>query len=118
MAKEQKSVGELKGLADLTAGLGDLTADQVRGAVDMYFDYLKRTVAAAPSGGTEFGDRLKDYAEKNISMTHEFVRRLSHAKDLREMLSIQIESCRPWRMLSVNKRRASLRPMQRRRRTR
>ena len=84
MAKEQKSAGEVKGVAEMTA-------DQVRSAVDTYFEYLKRTVAAAPSGGTAFGDTLKGYAEKNISMTHEFVRRLSHAKDLQEMLSIQTE---------------------------
>ena len=43
-------------------------------AMDYYFDHLKKTVASAPSGGTEFGEKVKAYAEKNIAATQEFVR--------------------------------------------
>jgi hypothetical protein len=39
--------------------------------MDYYFDHLKKTVASAPSGGTEFGERVKVYAEKNIAATQE-----------------------------------------------
>ena len=52
------------------------------GGVDTYFDFLKKTISSLPSGGTEFGERWKSYAEKNIDASHEFMKQLSQAKDL------------------------------------
>jgi hypothetical protein len=43
---------------------------------DYYFDHLKQTVASAPSGGTEFGKKVKACAEQNIASTQQFVRDL------------------------------------------
>jgi hypothetical protein len=63
-------------------------------AMDYYFDHLKKTVASAPSGGSEFGEKVKVYAEKNIAATQEFVRELSYAKDIQDMLRIQMEFMR------------------------
>jgi hypothetical protein len=60
-------------------------------AMDYYFDHLKKTVASAPSGGTEFGERVKECAEHNIAATQEFVRDLSYAKDIQDILRIQME---------------------------
>ena len=51
-------------------------------AMDYYFDHLNKTVASAPTGGTEFGEKVKACAEQNISATQEFVRDLSYAKDI------------------------------------
>ncbi len=48
-------------------------------------------MASYPSGGTEQGERLKGYAEKNIAATHEFIRRLSQGKDFHEAFLIQSE---------------------------
>ena len=67
------------------------TIEQARSAVDTYFDYLKRTVSAAPSGGTAYGEKLKSCAEANLATTHEFVKRLSQAQDFSEMVRIQTE---------------------------
>ena len=64
---------------------------QVFGAVDSYFDNLKKTIASAPSGGTEFGEKLKGYAERNTAATHDFIKKLSQAKDLQDMFRIQTE---------------------------
>ena len=44
--------------------------------MDYYFDHLKKTVASAPSGGTEFGEKVKACA------TQEFVSELSYAADV------------------------------------
>ena len=63
-------------------------------AMDYYFDHLKKTVASAPSGGTEFGVKVKVYAEKNIAATQEFVRDLGYAKDIQDMFRIQMEFMR------------------------
>jgi hypothetical protein len=85
MAKEpKKPVEELSGIAEQTM-------EQARGAVDVYFDYLKQAISSTPSGGTELGEKLKSYAEKNVSTTHEFVKQLSQAKDFQEMVRIQTE---------------------------
>ena len=64
---------------------------QAYGAMDGYFDNLKKTIASAPSGGTEFGEKIKSYAEKNTTAVQDFVRRLAQAKDLEEMFRIQTE---------------------------
>ena len=47
--------------------------------MDYYFDHLKKTVASAPTGGTEFGGKVKACAEQNISATQEYVTELTHA---------------------------------------
>ena len=60
-------------------------------AMDYYLDHLKKTVASAPSGGTEFGEKVKAYAEKNIATTQVFVRDLSYAKGIQDMFRIQME---------------------------
>jgi hypothetical protein len=57
-------------------------------------EHLKKTVASAPTGGTEFGEKVKACAEQNISATQEFVRDLSYAKDIQDMLRIQMEFMR------------------------
>ena len=63
-------------------------------AMDYYFDHLKKTVASAPTGGTEFGEKVKVCAEQNISATQEFVRDLNYAKDIQDMLRIQMKFMR------------------------
>ncbi len=84
MAKDRKPTEELSALAN--QGM-----EQARSAIDTYFDYLKKIVSSTPSGGTEFGEKLKSYAEANLATTHEFVRQLSHVKDFSEMVRIQTE---------------------------
>jgi hypothetical protein len=87
MAKE-KSKGEELGT------LGKQTMAHAYSAMDYYFDHLKKTVASAPSGGTEFGEKVKAYAEQNISATQEYVRELNYAKDIQDILRIQMEFMR------------------------
>ena len=84
MAKDRKPAEELSGVAEQTM-------HQARTAIDMYFDNLKQAVSAAPSGGTEFGEKLKSYAEANLTTTHGFVRQLSEVKDFQGMVRIQTE---------------------------
>jgi hypothetical protein len=52
---------------------------------DGFFDNLKKTVASAPSGGTGVRRESKACAEHNITVTQEFVRDLSYAKNIREI---------------------------------
>jgi hypothetical protein len=84
MTKEKAREGEL-------TAIGKQMMPHPYSAMDYYFDHLRKTVASAPSGGTEFGEKVKIYAEKNISATQEFVRDLSYAKGIQDMLRIQME---------------------------
>jgi len=87
MAKETMKGEEL-------SALGKQTMAHAYSAMDYYFDHLKKTVASVPSGGTEFGEKVKAYAEKNVAATQEFVRDLSYAKDIQDMVQIQMEFMR------------------------
>jgi len=51
--------------------------EQARGAVDTYFELLKKTMSSFPSGGTEFGEKLKIYSVHNIATAHEFTKQLA-----------------------------------------
>jgi hypothetical protein len=52
---------------------------------------LNQPLEAGPieRGGTEFEEKVKACAEQNISATQEFVRELSYAKDIQDMLRIR-----------------------------
>jgi hypothetical protein len=79
---------------DELSAIGKQTMAHAYSAMDYYFDHLKKTVASAPTGGTEFGEKVKACAEQNISAAQEFVRDLSYAKDIQDMLRIQMEFMR------------------------
>ena len=83
MAKEKSEGDELR-------GVGWQTSARAYSAMDYYFDHLKETVASAPSGGTELGEKVKASAEQNISATQEYVRELTYAKDIQAILRIQM----------------------------
>ena len=87
MTKEKTQGGEL-------SATGKQTMQHAYSAMDYYFDHLKKTVASAASRGTEFGEKVKACAEQNISATQEFVRELSYAKDIQDILRIQMEFMR------------------------
>jgi hypothetical protein len=87
MAKEKSKGEEL-------STIGKQTMVHAYSAMDYYFDHLKKAIAAAPSGGTEFGEKVKACAEQNISATQEYVRELTCAKDTQDMFRIQMEFVR------------------------
>jgi hypothetical protein len=55
----------------------------------LLFRSSEKTVASAPSGGTEFGEKVKACAEQNISATQEFGRELSYAKDIQDIFEFR-----------------------------
>ena len=86
-------------MADDNTSQNDLNAQMQQGAeylrrhantaIDMYFSFLRQSVAAVPSGGTDFGGKVKSYAEKNVSAMHQFMTQLGRAKDLPEAMRLQ-----------------------------
>src|SRR5262249_5629748 len=79
---------------DESSAIGKHAMSHPYSAMDYYFDNLRKTVASAPAGKTEFGEKVKAYAERNIAATQQFVRDLSYAKDIQHMFQIQMEFMR------------------------
>ena len=88
MAKDAKPLEELKTSAKQVVAQ---TMEQTREAVDNYFNFIQKTMSSYPLGGTELGEKLRSYAEKNIAAANEYVRKLSEAKDFQEIIRIQTE---------------------------
>lgn len=61
------------------------------GAANAYFDFLHKTISSYSSGGTELGEKLKTYADKNIAATQEYLSKLGRAKDFQDVMRIQTE---------------------------
>src|ERR1700722_15284781 len=76
------------------SAIGKQTMARAYSAMDYYFDHLKKTVASGPSGGPEVGEKVKGWGEHNITATREFLAGLSYAKDIQDMLRIQMEFMR------------------------
>ena len=63
--------------------------EQTHQAMDTYFDFLKKSISAFPSGGTEIADKWKEESLLNITAFQELVKRLSSAGSFEEALRIQ-----------------------------
>ena len=70
---------------------GQQTIEQAYAAVDHYFDFLKKNLASVPTGGTEWGEKWKPWADRNIGATQGYFKRLSQAKDLEQILRVHME---------------------------
>jgi hypothetical protein len=84
MAKNRKPADQIEAFSKDAAAQGHQ-------AMDSYVDLLKKSVSLFPTGGIEFGEKVKDLAVENITAIHELVKKLSQAKDLEEAIGIQTE---------------------------
>jgi len=66
-------------------------AKQAHEAVNTYFELLKKAISSFPSGGTNFGEKLKSHAEQNVTVTQEYIKKLSEAKTVQDAFRIQTE---------------------------
>ena len=65
--------------------------EEARKAVNKYFDFLQKTVSSYPLGDTELGGKAKDCAEKSITMTCDYMHKLTQAKSFLEAVPIHTE---------------------------
>ena len=93
-AQAKQAVNETKHATDRMKQAVEETKEQALGVADTYFDFLNKTISSFPSGGTEFGEKLKSFAEKNVAATHQFIQQLSQARDFQDVLRIQTEFMR------------------------
>ncbi len=75
--------------------LSEQIAEEVRGSVDKYLNFLQqnlqKTVSSFPLAGTDLGEIVKVSAEKNTTMARDYAHKLSRAKDFMEIVPIQTE---------------------------
>ena len=88
MASDQKPQPNYNTAGQLGA---DQIREQTRNAIDTYFGFLRQSVSSVPSGGTDVGEKIKNYAEQNITATHQFLTEVSRAKDFAELMSLHAE---------------------------
>jgi hypothetical protein len=65
--------------------------EQAHGAMDQYFEFLRKNLTALPTGGTDFGEKLKAYTDKNIASVQQFLKHMTEAKDFQDVVRIQTE---------------------------
>ena len=64
--------------------------EQTHQAMDTYFDFLKKSISAFPSSGTEIGDRWKEESLLNLTAFQELAKRLRMASSFEEVLRTQM----------------------------
>jgi phasin len=60
----------------------------------MFFDAANKSVAAAPSPGTEISKQALTFTEQNMKAAFDHARKLVHATDLQQAMQIQSEFLR------------------------
>jgi hypothetical protein len=50
-----------------------------------------RPFRRTPSGGTEFGEKLKRHAEQNVATVQDYVTKLSQAKTVQDAIQVQTQ---------------------------
>jgi hypothetical protein len=64
--------------ADDPLGFSDgakMALERTHQPMDTYFDFLKKSISAFPSGGTEIGDRWKEQSLLNLTAFQELAKR-------------------------------------------
>ena len=88
MAADQQSFQSLTGIAEQ---LATHSMEKAQGAMKNYFGWLHSAMSAAPWGNTDLNKKLLDYAEENSAAALEFVNKLTKAKNLEDVVTIQTE---------------------------
>jgi hypothetical protein len=65
--------------------------EQTRKAMEKYADFFQKGIKASPWLDTDLNDKMKSYIERNIAAAHEFIRKLSEAKDVQSFWQIQTD---------------------------
>ena len=110
MAKDTKPLEEWNANAQRTL---EQTMEHTRGVLGQYFKFLEQTLSSYPSAGTEFGEKLKSYAEKNIATAHEYVNKLAKPRICKILFEFRPNLCKYNSTHLANRRRVSARRLQR-----
>jgi hypothetical protein len=71
--------------------VAEVFAGEVQRVMDKYFNFLQKVVSSYPLGDTELGGQTKDCAEKNITISREYMHKLIRSKNFLEAVPIHTE---------------------------
>jgi hypothetical protein len=88
MAKDTEPFQSLTGMAERTA---EQITKQTQVTMENYFSWLQYSMSASAWCSTDLNKKLLGYATENVAAAVTFVQKLSHAKDLQDVVKIQTE---------------------------
>jgi hypothetical protein len=86
MAKSDKAFD----FEDMTAMVSG-NVDQAAKAMQNYLQIVQKNMSNAPWGKTDLSEKIKAGAEKNVALVFEYGQKLISAKDIQDVVRIQIE---------------------------
>ena len=82
---------EKESLTATAAQTAEQMTKQTQGAMEHYFGWLQNTMSASPWGNMDLNKKLLSYATQNVTAAFAFAQKMSHAKDLQDVVKIQTE---------------------------
>lgn len=71
--------------------MAEQSLEQIKHSIDGYLEFLQRAVLANVLGSSELGNRVFDYAQRNVTTAFEFAQKLVQVKDVQELAVVQTE---------------------------
>ncbi len=65
------------------------TMNQTQGAMKEYFNFVQNAFSSFPMSSPELAEKMKTFTEENMATSREFVKQLSRAKDIQDIVRIQ-----------------------------
>ena len=65
------------------------TMNQTQGAMEQYFNFVQDALSSFPMTSPELTEKMKTFTEENMATSREFVKQLSRAKDIQDIVRIQ-----------------------------
>ncbi len=67
------------------------SVEQARKAMENYLQFFQKSMSGVPLGKSDFGEKVKSYAEQNVAAAYEFAQKLAKAKDFQDLVRVQME---------------------------
>ena len=67
------------------------TLEQVKKGIHGYLQFIQGAVPGDVMGGSELGNKILGYAERNVASAFEFAQRLVQVRDIQGLMSLQAE---------------------------
>lgn len=74
--------------------MSEQSMDQVKNAINGYFQFLQRAVPENVLGGSELSNKVLSYAERNLASAFEFGQRLMQVRDVQTLMQLQMDFIR------------------------
>ena len=78
-------------LTEVAQQTAEQITEQTKGAMENYFKWFQNTMSSSPWGNIDLNKRLMSYATENVTAAVGLVHKLSQAKNLEEVVTIQTE---------------------------